>query len=64
MHEDIDWVPNKQLCTVGERVVKRIKRHGTISSKRKAQPIVKPSSKKKRTQSMLLILTRTSSSYS
>ena len=61
MQEDIDWAPSKQLCSVGEQVVERIKRHGTISSKRMAQPIVKPS-KKKTTHSMLLMLTRISSS--
>ena len=62
MHEDIDWAPNKQLGSVGEQVVKRIKRHAIISSKRMAQPIVKPS-KKKRTHSMQLII-RISSSNS
>jgi len=51
MHEDVDWAPNKQLCSVGEKIVNRLKRHVTISSKRMAQPIDK-SSKKKRNQSM------------
>ena len=51
MHEDVDWAPNKQLGSVGEQVVNRKKRHAIISSKRMAQPIIKPS-KKKRTPSM------------